>query len=50
VYQNEFAGSRLIAMRLLEAQALPFAFTCIEKGPKLFESLKVSILRHGIWR
>jgi three-Cys-motif partner protein len=43
VYQNEFAGSPLIAMRLLEAQALPFAFTCIEKDAKLFESLKETL-------
>jgi hypothetical protein len=40
LYQPEYLGSPLIAMRLLESQTLPFEFTCIEKDLSLFESLK----------
>ena len=53
LYQNEFAGSPLIAMRLLESQTFPFSFTCIEKDPKLFDSLKgtlawISVRRENV--
>jgi three-Cys-motif partner protein len=43
LYQMQYVGSPLIAMRLLESQKLPFAFTCVERDSTLFESLKETL-------
>jgi hypothetical protein len=43
MYENQFGGSPLIAMQLLEVRALAFSFTCIEKDRKLFAALKSTL-------